>query len=226
MKDEKLHMMQRAFRATLDAFARPGSVHKIEPFSDEDPGHRMLDAHLETAVRLFVDQAVSFAMIDSEPEQAAVYLARETHAKKAAVPEADFVIIPSNAGSMREFEAISSAQAGDLASPEKGALVIMGVSRIADHSSLPETDAPSRSLSSSRAPKADDLMVFEVSGPGVAGSAQFALDRDAWAQARIARGDEFPCGVDILFVAADGAIVAIPRSSKVASVKSSIKAVD
>lgn len=230
MKEDKLHMMQRAFRATLDAFARPGSVHKIEPFSDEDPGHSALNAYLETAVRLFIDQAVTFAMIDSDSDQVAAYLVRETHAKKTAVQKADFVIIPSNTGSAREFEAIRSAQAGDLVSPEKGALIIMGVSCITDQPFLPEMDMSSRFLLLSRASEAEseaeNLKIFEVSGPGVVGSAQFALDRDAWAHARMARGDEFPCGVDILFVATDGTIVAIPRSSKVVSVDGLVKAVD
>ena len=62
------------------------------------------------------------------------------------------------------------------------------------------------------------LHVFEVSGPGVADVNRFAVDRSAWAEARAARGDEFPCGIEILLVDAEGRAVAVPRSARVRAV--------
>ena len=64
--DEDLHRMQRAFRGVLDAFARPGTVHSVEPAPGNPVRPVALDASLEQVVRLFVDQAVTFFVADPE----------------------------------------------------------------------------------------------------------------------------------------------------------------
>ncbi|MFR3092372.1 MAG: phosphonate C-P lyase system protein PhnH, partial [Eggerthella lenta] len=50
-------------------------------------------------------------------------------------------------------------------------------------------------------------------GTAARGANRFAVDRVDWLRARDARGDEFPCGIEIVLVDPEGRIVAVPRSS-------------
>ena len=63
-------------------------------------------------------------------------------------------------------------------------------------------------------------LVWELSGPGIDGAAHFSCDRGDVLRARVARMDEFPCGIDLIFVDGFGHIAAIPRSSACREVES------
>ena len=193
-----LHRAQRSFRQVLDAFARPGQVRAVELDPADDARPASLDGALSALARLFVDQAVTFAVADAEPQAAADYLASETHARRAAVPDADFVIVPARADEALAADAIAQAKPGTPVSPEKGATVLLGCTRICQGG-----------------PAQPGMRCVAVAGPGVKDVNRFLIDRAGWAAARGVRGDEFPCGIDIALVAPDGAVVAIPRTSSV-----------
>lgn len=201
-EDAELHRTQRAFRCVLDAFAHPGTVHEMAlgPEAAHPALPASLDASLELLTRLFVDQAVTFCVADSEADAAAAYLASETHARRVPLRDADFVVVPARADAQTTCEAVAEACRGTLASPEKGATVLMGCARLADAPESGEVAEPA-------------VHVVALRGPGVERENRFAVDRVDWVRAREARGDEFPCGIEIVLVDPDGRIVAIPRSS-------------
>lgn len=201
-ENAELHRAQRAFRGVLDAFAHPGTVCTIERAADSPVRPAALDSALEAVVRLFVDQAVTFSVVDAEPDAAAAYLTGETHAMRFPVREADFVVVPTRADAQLAAEAVLEACRGTLVAPEKGATVLMGCARL----SAPEEAAAGGEPA---------LHVVEVRGPGVADVNRFAVDRVEWARARAERRDEFPCGVEIVLVDGEGNLVAVPRSSQV-----------
>ena len=125
-EDADLHRAQRAFRCVLDAFAHPGTVHQLVPAPENPASPVALDASLELVVRLFVDQAVTFCVADSESDAVAVYLTSETHARRAPLRDADFVVVPARADAQTASEAVAEACRGTLVSPEKGATLLMG----------------------------------------------------------------------------------------------------
>ncbi|WP_101721312.1 phosphonate C-P lyase system protein PhnH [Eggerthella timonensis] len=199
-EDAELHRTQRAFRCVLDAFAHPGTVHEMASVPEHPARPASLDAPLELLTRLFVDQAVTFCVADSEADAAAAYLTSETHARRVPLHDADFVVVPARADAQTACEAVAEACRGTLLSPEKGATVLMGCARLADVPEGGEVAEPA-------------VHVVALRGPGVECENRFAVDRADWVRAREARGDEFPCGIEIVLVDPDGRIVAIPRSS-------------
>ena len=200
-EDAELHRAQRAFRSVLDAFARPGTVQSIELAPGNPARPAALDAALEAATRLFVDQAVTFCVADSETDATTAYLTSETHARRAPLRDADFVVVPARADAQTAREAVAEACRGTLTSPEKGATVLMGCARLA---AVPEDGQVAEPA----------VHVVALRGPGVERENRFAVDRADWLRARDARGDEFPCGIEIVLVDPDGRVVAVPRSSR------------
>lgn len=200
-EDAELHRAQRAFRSVLGAFARPGTVQSIELAPGNPARPAALDAALEAATRLFVDQAVTFCVADSETDATTAYLTSETHARRAPLRDADFVVVPARADAQTAREAVAEACRGTLTSPEKGATVLMGCARLAE---VPEDGQVAEPA----------VHVVALRGPGVERENRFAVDRADWLRARDARGDEFPCGIEIVLVDPDGRVVAVPRSSR------------
>lgn len=197
----ELHRAQRAFRCVLDAFAHPGTVHTLASLPSNPARPASLDAALDEVVRLFVDQAVTFCVADSEADAAAAYLTSETHAHRVPLRDADFVVVPARADVQAASEAVAEACRGTLISPEKGATVLMGCACLADVPESGEVAEPA-------------VHVVALRGPGVERENRFAVDRADWVRARDERGDEFPCGIEIVLVDPDGRIVAVPRSSR------------
>lgn len=209
---EEPHRAQRAFRSVLDAFARPGVVHEVELAPENSGRPASLDASLEQVARLFVDQAVTFCVVDSETDAVTAYLSGETRARCAPLREADFVVVPVRADARAAHEAVVEACCGTLIAPEKGATVLVGCSRLAE---APESGGVGMAGDRGELGEIAEQAVHVVAlrGPGVRDVNSFAVDRVDWLNARAQRGDEFPCGIEIVLVDPDGHVVAVPRSA-------------
>ena len=155
-EDADLHRAQRAFRCVLDAFAHPGTVHQLVPAPENPASPVALDASLELVVRLFVDQAVTFCVADSESDAVAAYLTSETHARRVSLRDADFVVVPARADAQTVYEAVAEACRGTLVSPEKGATVLVGCARLADAPDAATNPAPGLD------PSTDPASMFHV----------------------------------------------------------------
>lgn len=87
------HVAQRAFRQVLEVFARPGTVGQVDAFPKSGET-APVPGCFETAVRLFVDQAVTFCSAGPASQDVARWLTVQTHAKQAHAQGADFVLAP------------------------------------------------------------------------------------------------------------------------------------
>lgn len=191
------HLTQRAFRQVLNAFARPGTVGQVDAFpkSGEAP---LLPPYFETALRLFVDQAVTFAVAGPDAENMSRWITMQTHAKQAGTAEADFVLVPSKNDEV-QCEALLQAKEGMLVEPELGASVLLLCGAV--------SDAPT-----------SGLHCLELEGPGIETAAKLYVNQVAWARARQQRGDEYPCGIEVLLVDEEGNVAALPRTTRIVSI--------
>ncbi len=207
------HVLQRAFRNIMNALARPGRLGVVEALRTGDKEENPLPVYFEVVVKTLVDQAVTFAVSGSKEAQATQWVTLNTHSHPTELEQADFILIPDVAHSFACRDAILKAFEGTLIAPEKGATVVIHCGLLAGDS-IPGT--------------ADDLGVLDpdkkayrvvVSGPGIKDTHTFFVDRNDWIEARRDRGDEYPCGIDLILVDVEGHVVGIPRTTKIVSVE-------
>lgn len=212
--DERAYELQGTFRAVLDCMARPGEVCRLsitDAYEVEAERCGLFPATLMLADML-LDSGMTFCMATAGFEHAARQIASRTHVTPAVLSEAACVIVPEAFRDEGASAAIAALAAGTLEQPHRGATVIV------ECSVLLGLDAQGIRVGS--ASHACAKSSWELAGPGVDGVAHLSCDRGDVLRARLARVDEFPCGIDLMFVDGFGHIAAVPRSSACKEVES------
>lgn len=197
----ELHLIQRSFRAVMEAMARPGKVFVMARREEPSllPG---FDAYHALGIKIFLDQAVSFSIVGDENDQLRKTIRGFTHAQHNSFDRAEFIIIPEGAADEEVATAFSEASGGTLIAPENGTLFLIGCERLAVCKDQQVQNCSDTSL-----------YWVSVEGPGVQEAHVFGVSCDTWIWARNRRVDEFPCGIDIILFDEAGQVVAIPRTS-------------
>lgn len=211
--DRRAFVLQASFRALLDAMARPGEVSEL-PRADEQARADALAAGLfastVTALDVLLDAATSLAVAGPDAARAERSLTRRTHALRAPLPEAPYAVLPLSVPAGQAAETVSSLSPGTLLDPHLGATCVvecgalLGTDARGGRVGSVSGDAPARG--------------FRLRGPGIRESALLACDRPEALVARSARGDEFPCGIDLVLVDRVGHVAAIPRTTAIEEV--------
>lgn len=193
--------MQRAFRAVLNAMARPGIVTGMPLPPTETVRYPGVSASLATLIDMFVDQATTFSLVPGfdgfDTERAlSTAIAAETHARIESADAAAFIVVPRAMCGERIEEAVAAACGGSFESPEAGATVLVECGVVATGGE----DSPA-------------VQWVSIEGPGVKDSHVFGTDCVDWIWARNRRSDEFPCGIDIILTDGCGRVAAVPRTS-------------
>lgn len=207
------HVLQRAFRNIMNALARPGRLGVVEALRTGDKEENPLPVYFEVVVKTLVDQAVTFAVSGSKEMQAIQWVTLNTHSHPTELEQADFILIPDVAHSFACRDAILKAFEGTLIAPEKGATVIVNCGLLAGDSIPGAADGLGALDPNEKAYR------VVVSGPGIKETHTFFVDRNDWIEARRDRGDEYPCGIDLILVDVEGHVVGIPRTIKIVSVE-------
>jgi alpha-D-ribose 1-methylphosphonate 5-triphosphate synthase subunit PhnH len=184
---------QQVFRAMMDAFARPGTIHRMPAGVLPPP----VPAALAPLLAL-TDLMAPIAALESgaEPTADAVgAVARLTGARVAEDPAHTRFAL-----ALAEPVDWSSLNRGSHWSPEHGATLVQRVA------SLAHADAPARAG-------------WLLTGPGVPPQAPVALVvegvSDAWVAQRAELVSDYPAGVDVLLVTDAGDIAGLSRTTVV-----------
>jgi alpha-D-ribose 1-methylphosphonate 5-triphosphate synthase subunit PhnH len=175
-----------AFLTLLDVLSRPGKVGKLE-VPEGVPGTAVAACGLlDVEVGTHV-----LATDDADGELWAEAVHTATNAPRASLSAARAVVAlgPVTAAEIAELNR------GDAFDPEQGARLFAPVESIAG----------------------DSGAVLVLSGPGIRGERQVVVDGLAVevVEALIAANSAFPAGVDTFFVAADGSVIGLPRTTRV-----------
>ena len=211
--DVRAFYLQAAFRALLDAMARPGELAELpQPAAalKAEAARFGMDVSTLMLADVLLDAATSFAVAGPRADALERAVAGRTHAAVRPVADAAFVLVGADVRGDAAEQAVAAASAGTLLEPHTGATMIVACGTLLG---VDATGARTGSASGSAPCEA-----FELAGPGVDGTARLELDRGDAVRARIARADEFPCGIDLVFVDGAGHVAAIPRSSAVTPV--------
>lgn len=177
---------RRDFRQLIEVFGRPGTIGRIDTVDGVPPAI--------TLAAGLADVDVTVAVLDRDWERP-FFVA--TGATRAELGQARHVIAtrPLTAAQLAAMER------GDALNPERGARLFAAVAGFG------ETDGANP----------DTAAQVVLSGPGVVGEATLSVDglcRDFFDALGRANAD-FPAGIDVVLVAPDGRIAAIPRSSRI-----------
>lgn len=195
-KYDEIFDAQRHFRVILDAMARPG---KINTFPKLEIGAAEGISLGQAYVALSLLNADTEFCFSYESSLGAEYIIANTNAVKTALEQADFIFEDRP----QTPHAVEVSKEGDPAYPETAATHVVTVDHLSDATNMPAG------------------LLLELSGPGIEGKRNIRIDgpSEAWWNEIKLKNDEFPLGVDMMFVCdlpnGDVQIACIPRSSHI-----------
>lgn len=209
--DARAFYLQRTFRALLDAMARPGEVVEVTRDIQGDPLDAPASGLTGPALALadvLLDAATTVAVAGEAGDRAAAVLARRTHAAACASQDAAFAFVPTAVRGDAARAFVRGLSAGTLLDPHRGATCIVGCDTLmgADRAGT-RTGAVAGAAS---------VGAWELTGPGIRSTVRIELDRIDVMAARAERADEFPCGIDLVFVDGAGHVLCLPRTTHAA----------
>lgn len=208
--DELAFRLQRAFRALLDAMARPGELAELGPVAADAAAEAARMGLMPQTVALLdvlLDGQTSFCIAGDGSGSATREVSLRTHAHARMATDAAFCVVPRTATGSEASFAIASLSGGTLVSPHLGATVI------AECGALIGADRDGRRTGSASGAAPRDA--WRLEGPGIDGASRLECDRADVLGALAERTDEFPCGVDLVLVDGAGHLACVPRSSRV-----------
>lgn len=184
---------QQVFRAAMDAFARPGTVHRLPPAS--------VPARVPAVVvplLALADIMTPIAALQSGETpvaEATERAARLVNARVVPPAEARFGL------ALAEPDDLSALNRGSHWSPEDGAMLFQRVASV------------------EAGTEAGGEGAWRLTGPGVKPGAPAMLRvgglGERFVEQRAERVSDYPAGIDVLLVSDDGAIAALPRTSSI-----------
>ena len=196
---QEVFASQSLYRKVLCALSRPGELQEIDEKiiegldldKEESPYGSV---YLDALALMVLDQQISFCVLGKIASQASEYFHAERQAQVSDASTADFLFVPQC--DEEAYQAILDAKPGTLIDPHTSCTAFVLLDEI---SLAPEGAAQKR---------------ISLKGPGIKETNEVYLSDERALKARVARADEYPCGIDMLFVDKNGKLFGLPRSSE------------
>ncbi|PIC86956.1 phosphonate C-P lyase system protein PhnH [Sporosarcina sp. P20a] len=193
MAIDQVHDLQYVYRKLLHSMSRPGTISSItEPVKRMDYSIPCSEALLLTAMTL-LDGEVTFHIISNEHQGLIEKISEYTSAKYASIHEADFVIVPRGDNEQAIQHAMEHCKIGSLIDPQQSSTWLV-------ESPVLQNDGQT-----------------VLKGPGIQTEIplQTGFPEVFW-RARNQRTNEFPMGIDLIFIDQASQIACVPRTTAVA----------
>jgi alpha-D-ribose 1-methylphosphonate 5-triphosphate synthase subunit PhnH len=190
---DRVHDIQTAYRKVLEALSRPGEIAHLDEEAQKAEG--LLPGCLpSTAVLalMLLDTEVTFKVVSEREDEVIAWFNRLTSAKAADAEQADYIFVLQDARPGDFEQVLLAAKSGTLEDPHQSATLIVEAASV--------TDGPA----------------LRLTGPGIAqeNSARIGAPGD-WIEVRARNNNEYPMGVDLLFVDANHRLIGLPRTTQI-----------
>jgi alpha-D-ribose 1-methylphosphonate 5-triphosphate synthase subunit PhnH len=196
-----VHDIQGCYRRMVLALSRPGELQNLSREGSLAASLSSLPGPLLVMALTLLDAETTFALLPEQDTHAAAVareLAQLTYARPVVPEEAAYLIAPT--GSLAA--AIEVAPAGTLLAPHRGGTILAEVEQLSSETE----DAPGPGLK------------IGLDGPGIKTTGRVRVttpEPDTWITLREEKNSEFPLGVDLLLVDREGALLGLPRTTRV-----------
>ena len=204
---DMIHGAQGVFRVLLEALANPGRVLNLRPWADQFAG---AGQWLAPALTLLDGETGFFWDGDPQTGEEIRFL---SGAPRVSPEEADFVFLSGGDRFADAAGLLARVKGGTHLDPHDSALLFIAAGERAAGVSQSET-------SNAQAQRARASSIQEevlLKGPGIPPEGRRVRlfpGEAAWCRAREARGFEYPCGVELVFLREDGSLTALTRKTE------------
>ncbi|PRR84375.1 phosphonate C-P lyase system protein PhnH [Clostridium vincentii] len=192
MKLDSIHDLQGVYRKVLNAMARPGVIENIN--QEAEKVDIELDCFKGTflLMLMLLDGEVTFHIISENTMNITSLVSQMTYAKIRPLDEADYIFVLSDANSKRLALAYRKSKIGDLVNPNSSATIIAEFEEIKKGTQL------------------------ELVGPGIKEANRISISESrAWIRARKEKNQEYPLGIDGIYIDKKGNVMCLPRTTQI-----------
>lgn len=195
---------QELYRLVLQSLSRPGEIQHLsknilEGLSLNQETSMSSNVYIDALALMVLDPKIGFYLPQKFLEAAKAGFYAKRQSAFASADQADIIFMPALDDC--ETDTILQAKAGTLFDPHCSASVFVALQRLSDTASA---ETPHQII---------------LKGPGIKDkNTVFVSSLEAF-QARQERNDEYPCGIDMIFVDRNGNLFALPRTTELCIVR-------
>lgn len=190
MAIDQVHDTQRVFRQLMQGMSHPGKIVSVQEQTTKlDYDMPCFDATMLCALAL-LDGEVTFHIVGHRNEAFLDKLSKYTLSKSVPIYEADYIFALQNTSDDVIVEAMENCKNGDLLNPDNAATWIVESSPLSN------------------------AATYTLTGPGIKHiqNVHIGVSEVIWS-CRQKRVEEFPLGIDCIFVDKDAQLVCVPRTT-------------
>ncbi|MBU3189664.1 phosphonate C-P lyase system protein PhnH [Clostridium bowmanii] len=192
MKLDLIHDIQSVYRKTLNCMARPGTIDCIQEESKKLDINVNFNKSTMILMLMLLDGEVSYKIISRREEEITRIVNQMTFANHSETKDADFIFILSDATPEKINATVRDSKLGDLINPHKSATIIF----------------ESEGLSKEKE--------FTLKGPGIEEVSYARIQaKGNWLEERDKVNNEYPVGIDIIFIDEESNIMCLPRTTQI-----------
>ncbi|SHI41506.1 alpha-D-ribose 1-methylphosphonate 5-triphosphate synthase subunit PhnH [Dethiosulfatibacter aminovorans DSM 17477] len=186
-----VHDVGKAYRKVVDGFSYPGMVVNISEYTESNEIDIPFHTSSFVLALMLLDAEVTFAVAGGN-DGVAELIRKFTYSRETVLEEADYVFLLQDASDEERVQAIRNVKVGTLIDPHRSATIIY------------ETPSLNRGEE------------YVLTGPGIKDETLAVLDMNkGFMEERNRRVEEFPLGMDMIFVDNLDNMVVLPRTTNV-----------
>lgn len=193
MKLNMVHDIQSVYRKVLNAMAKPGVIENLKKEADQVDIETNCYENTFLMMMMLLDREVSFNVVSEKSVDVSSLISQMTYAKVKPIEEADYIFVLKDACDEQLDMVIRNAKIGDLVDPNKSATIIAEFKCLDSGSSI-----------------------LNFKGPGIKNLREVRISGETkWIKERKIKNEEYPLGVDLIYVDEKNNVMCIPRTTSI-----------